>query len=140
MRPQFLARLDRKLRLDGQVIAREMVVGEARHAAQVFHVDVAEHAADLQRVGRVPDVVAHAAELGRVVCEGQLVGAVVGGPHAELVGDAVAGEVAVLAVAEGVVIWRDAALRDELNDARVAAGVVVAADEEGDLRRGGVLH
>lgn len=116
-----------------------MVVREAGHPAQILHVNVAQNAPDLQCVRGVPDVVEHAAEVRGVVCERQLVGAVVGGPHAELVGDAVAGEVAVFAVAEGAVVGGDAALGNELVDARVAAGVEVAADKKGDLS-GGRVH
>jgi len=56
------------------------------------------------------------------------------------VGDAVAGEIAVLTIAEGAVVGRDAALSDELVHARVAARVEVAADEEGDLSSRSVLH
>lgn len=140
MRSLFPACLDRKFCLYGQVVAREMVVRKARHPPQILHVDVAQNAPDLQRVRGVPDVVEHAAEVGGVVCERQLVGAVVGRPHAELVGDAVAGEIAVLTIAEGAVVGRDAALSDELVHARVAAGVEVAADEEGDLSGRSVLH
>ena len=139
----LLARLQRELGEQGDVVAREVEVWKAGHLLQVVEIDVAQEAGAAQ-VGRVPDVLDAAGEAGRVVGELEILGvagaavAVVRRAELEGVRDAVARQAAVAPAREVRVIGRHEALRQELVHARVLGRVEVAADHQRDLHAAGV--
>ncbi len=108
----LLLLLDQELGQQRQMIAREMIIRKARHALEILLVDLAQQAGDLQRVGRVPDIVDDVGEAGRVIGEGQLADVAVRRLEAEGMGHAVAREVAVLVVAEVDVRVGEGAVRE----------------------------
>lgn len=122
------------------MIARKVIIREPRHALQILSVDLAQQTGDLERVGRVPDVVDDVGEARRVVSEGEFADVAVRRLEAEGMGHAVACEVAVLVVAEVGVRVGEGAVREEVVDARASGRVEVTADDERDLRAGGVFE
>lgn len=136
----LLLLLNQELRQQRQMIAREMIVRKARHALQILLVDLAQQTGDLQRVGRVPDIVDDVGEARRVVGEGQFADVTVRRLEAEGVRHTVAREVAVLVRAEVDVCVGESAVRQQVVDAGTGGRVEVAADDERDLRAGGVFE
>ena len=122
------------------MIAGEMIIREPGNALQILLVDLAQQTRDLQRVGRVPDIVDDVREARRVVGEGQLADVAVRRLETEGVSHAVAREVAVLVVAQVGVRVGQGAVREQVVDARAGGRIEVAADNERDLRAGAVFE
>ena len=115
------------------MIAGEMLVGKPRNPPEIFLIHVPQDAPDLQRVGRVPDIVEDSGEVRRIIGEAELVGAAISRLQTESMSHAITSEVAVATIGKIGVTARDASQREKVMYPGAGAGVEVPANQERDL-------